>query len=138
MKHTQRGTEKGHSLVEMALVLPVLLLILAGVLDLGRLYYAYVAVSDAAAEGVTYAAIHPEESKRDEVVERARTASGGLVQIDTGMVEVDCPAIAAGAPVTVTVGYSFTVATPLINAMVPDGVLILRATATEAILAGEM
>ncbi len=134
MKRTRK--EKGQSLVEIALVLPILLFILAGILDLGRLYYVYVAVSDAAAEGGTYAAIYPEESKRGEVVERAQTASGGLVQIDADMVEVDCPTIAAGAPITVTVGYSFTVATPFINAMVTDGVLILRATATEAILSG--
>jgi Flp pilus assembly protein TadG len=130
--------EKGQSMLELALVLPLLIIILAGVLDLGRLYYAYVAVTDAAAEGASYAAIHPEQSDRDEVFRRAQEASRGLVQIDPDMVEVDCPTLASGAPITVTVSYSFTVATPLINAIVPDGVLMLRAVANEAILAGEL
>ena len=128
--------EKGQSLTEVALVLPVLLLILAGVLDLGRLYYAYVAVSDAAAEGAIYAAINPHDG--DEIVSRTRAATDGLVQIDADMVAIECPAVAAGAPVTVTVDYTFAVVTPIINAMVPDGVITLRAVATEAILPGEM
>ena len=136
MKHSRR--EKGQSLLEFALILPVLLIVLAGVLDLGRIYYSYIAVTDAAAEGATYAAMYPQVSDRDEVFQRAQEASRGLVQIDNSMVEVDCPSVASGAPVTVTVSYSFTVATPLINVIVPDGVLELRAVAREAILAGEI
>jgi len=134
MKH--RKAEKGQSLLEFALIVPILLIILAGVLDLGRLYYAYVAVTDAAAEGASYAAIHPQANERAEVLQRAQEASGALVQIDPTMVQVDCPAVAAGAPITVTVSYSFTVATPLLNVMVPSGELRLRAVATEPILAG--
>ena len=132
MKHIHKGKEKGQSLTEVALVLPVLLVILAGVLDLGRLYYVTVAITDAAAEGATYAAINPNAT--DEIIARAHTASGELVQIDDGTVRIDCPTVAAGAPVTVTVNYTFTVATPLINAIVPDGVLKLRGVATEVIL----
>lgn len=134
MKH--RKAEKGQSLLEFALIVPILLIILAGVLDLGRLYYAYVAVTDAAAEGASYAAIHPQANERAEVLQRAQEASGALVQIDPTMVQVDCPAVAAGAPITVTVSYSFTVATPLLNVMVPSGELRLRAVASESILAG--
>ncbi len=136
--------ERGQSLVEFVLILPVLLIILAGMLDLGRLYYAYVAVTDAAAEGATYAAIHPEyaaippEDEGNEIVNRAQDASGGLIKIDDrGLVGIECPDTALGEPVTVTVSYTFTLAMPFISAMVPDGVLMLRATATEAILAGE-
>jgi len=134
MKH--RKAEKGQSLLEFALIVPILLIILAGVLDLGRLYYAYVAVTDAAAEGASYAAIHPQANERAEVLQRAQEASGALVQIDPTMVQVDCPAVAAGAPITVTVSYSFTVATPLLNVIVPSGELRLRAVASEPILAG--
>lgn len=134
MKH--KKAEKGQSLLEFALIVPILLIILAGVLDLGRLYYTYVAVTDAAAEGASYAAIHPQANERAEVLQRAQEASGALVQIDPTMVQVDCPAVAAGAPITVTVSYSFTVATPLLNVIVPSGELRLRAVATEPILAG--
>jgi len=136
--------ERGQSLVEFVLILPVLLIILAGMLDLGRLYFAYVAVTDAAAEGAAYAAIHPEytaippEDEDNEIVNRAQAASGGLVEIDRSLVGIECPATASGDPITVTVNYTFTLATPFISAMVPDGVLMLRAVAIEVILAGEL
>lgn len=138
--------EKGQSLVEFVLILPVLLIILAGVLDLGRLYFAYVAVTDAAAEGAAYAAIHPEyaaippEDENNEIVNRAQDASGGLVEIDRGLVYVSptSPTVTSGNPISVTVNYTFTLATPFISAMVPDGVLMLRAVAIEVILAGEL
>ncbi|MDY6875402.1 MAG: TadE/TadG family type IV pilus assembly protein [Chloroflexota bacterium] len=127
--------ERGQSIVEFVLILPVLLIVLAGVLDLGRLYYAHVAIADAAAEGASYAAIHPNETAG--IVDRAQDASGGMVEIDENLVEVSPPpAVASGAPITVTVNYTFTVATPFISSMVPDGVLMLRAVATEVILAG--
>jgi Flp pilus assembly protein TadG len=127
--------EKGQSLTEMALLLPVVLVILAIVLDLGRLYYIAVALTDAAGEGATYAAINPADTAG--VITRAQEASGGFVQIDTGMVTVDAPAIAAGAPVTVTVRYDFKVATPIpymIFGESFDGIVPLRGIATEAML----
>ncbi|MDP9275361.1 MAG: pilus assembly protein [Chloroflexota bacterium] len=51
--------EEGTSVVEFALVAPVLLLVLVGILDLGRAVNAYVTVSNAAREGSHYAIIHP-------------------------------------------------------------------------------
>lgn len=138
MKGKQKGTqrEKGQSLAEFAIVLPFLLVILAGVLDLGRLYYVSVSISDAAAEGAAYAAINPENST--EIIARAQAASTGIVTVQEDMVDVDCPVIASGQPVTVTVNYDFVVATPLLNAIVPDGVLPLYAIAAETILKGDL
>jgi uncharacterized membrane protein len=134
-KGQRKDREKGQSLTEMALVLPVVLVILAVVLDLGRLYYITVALTDAAGEGATYAAINPKDTTG--AITRAQEASGGFVQIDTGMVTVDAPAIAAGAPVTVTVRYNFKVATPvpyMIFGEGFDGIVPLRGIATEAML----
>jgi len=51
--------EEGTSVVEFALVAPVLLLVLVGILDLGRAVNAYVTVSNAAREGSHYAILHP-------------------------------------------------------------------------------
>jgi Flp pilus assembly protein TadG len=56
-----RGRERsrGQSVVEFALVLPILLLLLAATVDFGRLFYAYVAVENAAKEGALYGARSP-------------------------------------------------------------------------------
>lgn len=50
------GDERGQSLVELALALPVLLLLLVGVVDAARLYLYASTVDAAAREGAWYAA----------------------------------------------------------------------------------
>lgn len=51
--------ERGQSLVELALVVPVLLLLLGGAIDLGRVFYSQIAITDAAREGALWAVQHP-------------------------------------------------------------------------------
>lgn len=131
-----RGTERkrrelGQSLVELTLVLPVLLIILAGLLDVGRLYHAYVAVTDAAAEGARYASMNP-SATADQIKRRASAASGGLILIDEDQVGVDPLDPSSSESVTVTVTYPFEVVTPLVNAMVPGGTIPLRAVVVES------
>lgn len=58
-KPTQRK-ELGQALVEMAITMPILILILSGLLDLGRVYYTYIALEEAAAEAALYLAIAPD------------------------------------------------------------------------------
>ncbi len=48
--------ERGHSAVELALILPVLLTIVFGVVDFTRLFYAYMTVASAAHEAAIYLA----------------------------------------------------------------------------------
>lgn len=49
-------SESGQSLVEVALTLPVLLLILIGLADFGRAFHYSIQISDAAREAASYAA----------------------------------------------------------------------------------
>ncbi len=129
---TGRG-RKGQSLVEFALVLPVLLLLLLGLLDLGRVWYALVAIRDCAGEGATYAALHPLDE--DGIQARAAAASAGLIQVDPQMVSVTYPPqVTPGASITVTVAYTFTFLNPLIGAMVPDSQIVLARAAAAAVI----
>jgi len=107
-------------------------ILLMGLLDLGRLYYAYVAVTDASAQGAAYGAANPDDV--DGIRTSASDATGGFVQITEDQVTVEPSEITD--TVRVTVVYSFTVVTPLVNRMVPEGVIPLRATTDEAVLTG--
>jgi Flp pilus assembly protein TadG len=49
--------EKGQSLVELAMSLMFLLILVAGVVDLGRAFFTYIALRDAAQEGAAYASV---------------------------------------------------------------------------------
>ena len=53
-----RRRSRGQSLVEFALLLPVLLVIMLGLLDLGRAVFAYNAISEAARNGARVAIVN--------------------------------------------------------------------------------
>lgn len=127
-----RKGQKGQSMVEMALAMPLLILILAGILDLGRAYFTYVALSDAAAEGAAYAAQHPEDTVQ--IVERAVDSSNGLVVLAPEMISVESGDVVSGNPVTVTVEYNYQLLTPIISSFFDGGVLIMEATVSQPII----
>jgi hypothetical protein len=55
-RHGRGPNAAGQSLVEFALILPILLLLTAGVVDLARVFASYIALSDAAREAALFAA----------------------------------------------------------------------------------
>ncbi len=56
-KHLQRARgQRGQALVEMAMIAPFLLVLMLGAIDFGRVYFAYVAVTNGARNGADYAA----------------------------------------------------------------------------------
>ena len=54
-----RRRERGQSLVETAIVLPVLVLLLAAVIDFGRVIDAYIVLTNAAREGARFGSVKP-------------------------------------------------------------------------------
>ena len=84
-KRLARG-ERGQSLVEMTIGFIILLVIVSGLLDLGRAYFTFVALEDGAGEAALYAAINPS----------CFCASGGYPPAPTTDVDGDglleCPA----------------------------------------------
>ncbi len=55
----QDNREIGQSLIELALMLVFLIIVIAGIVDLGRALFYYVTMRDAAQEGVVYGSINP-------------------------------------------------------------------------------
>jgi Flp pilus assembly protein TadG len=53
-------SERGQSLVETAIVIPVLFLLLAAVVDFGRAFDAYIVLTNAAREGARWGSVNPE------------------------------------------------------------------------------
>jgi Flp pilus assembly protein TadG len=53
-----RKIARGQELVEFAIILPVLFLIIFGTIDLGRLFFAGVSITNVAREGARYAGLH--------------------------------------------------------------------------------
>jgi Flp pilus assembly protein TadG len=69
----KRGT-RGQSLVEFALILPVLLILMLGTIDFGRVYFAYVSVTNAARNGAQYASFSSEAAADSDGIRNAALA----------------------------------------------------------------
>ena len=124
---------RGQSLVEMALVLPIIIMLMLGLLDFGRAFYTLVALRDAADEGASYASIKPSDTAG--IQQRAAEASTALVNVQVGDVSViRPPTLAVGQPITVTVDFSFELFTPFVQGLLPDGELILHGSSTHSII----
>jgi hypothetical protein len=121
--------ERGQSLVEVALTLPILLLILSGMIDLGRLYFTYVALEDVVGEAALYLSINPgcryetDDPKPSVVGEcanpnnayfRAKAAAGWEVDWTKVTLDLETPTIyGVGDPVKAKLRYAFPLMTPL-------------------------
>ncbi len=65
--------EKGQSAVEFALILPILIILLCGIIDFGWLYNCDIAAKNAAREAARYTAIHLYDSSTDDDLEKAKS-----------------------------------------------------------------
>jgi hypothetical protein len=70
------NAEKGQSLLEMCFGFVILMMIVSGVIDLGRLYFSYVALEDAAGEAALFMSINP-ECPYDAVISGEAVANDG-------------------------------------------------------------
>ena len=104
--------ERGVSSVEVALMLPFLLLVTMGIVDLGRIMYFQVGVQEAAQEGVVYASIEPDDPSG--IIARSREALS-VPELPAGSVVVTCP---DADNVVVTVTHEIDILTPMISQMI--------------------
>ena len=124
--------DRGQTLVEFALILPIFVLVVFGIFDLGRAVYAYHTVNNAAREGGRLAIV--DQTTANVQAEAAQHAVALGVPAATVVVDfrgiatpdvVDsCDALVASGKAAsqcvafVRVPYTFTAATPIVGAIV--------------------
>ena len=98
---------EGVALVEFALVVPVLLLLLAGILDTGRAVNAYVTISNASREGARYVSLNPTAApsaiKSSAVLPHAQQLDSGSINVSVtysngNVTSSACPVATTTAP----------------------------------------
>ena len=78
MHGREKKHEKGQSMVEFALTLPILIVILSGLIDVGRMYFAYIFLEEAAAEAALYVSLHPDCVQADPTQPECDDPNNGL------------------------------------------------------------
>ncbi len=139
-KQSDDRRARGQSLVEFALILPVFILLFAIALDLGRLFYAQITITNAAREGALQAGEDPQsytggacDPETNLVVCRVVMESrGSFLTIDPADVSMYCSPSCArslGNLAVVSAHGRFTFVTPIFEPIFGSTTIPLTATA---------
>jgi Flp pilus assembly protein TadG len=107
-------SEKGQSLVEFALVVPLLALLLFGIIDFGRIFHVYLTLDHAGREAARAASI----GKDDTTVKSTAVNDATSIGLTSGRVDVSPGTRTSGTDVTITITYPIDFLTPIIGDIV--------------------
>jgi len=135
-KLSSNQSERGQSLVELAISLTVIMLLLAGAVDFSMAYFSFSAMQDAAQEGALYGSVNPSDEAGIET--RVRNASSNPVDLsDSSLVDVNVTVpvgACEGDALTVDVVYDYPISMPFIGGIVGSQHITLTARVTDTIL----
>ncbi len=84
---------RGQSLIEFALVLPLLLVLIISAIELGRLFYTQIVITNAAREGAYYMATHVEDTAKvtnATLAAQAEAANSGVNAVTVSFADKNC------------------------------------------------
>ncbi len=142
MSRIFRLKEKGQSLVELAAVLVLLLIIVGGIVDVGSMFFNYIALQDTAQEGAIYAAYNPVDTAG--IATRIlKSASYPIDASQISDIQVSCggsPCLTTstnscqGQKITVHIAFTYKVIMPYISVLIGRSYVVLTANQTSTIL----
>jgi Flp pilus assembly protein TadG len=108
MKKTDMKNERGQTMTEFALILPLLVVLLFGIIQFGIIFNDYVTLTDAARAGARTGAVSRGNSNPSAAcVNQVMNASGNLVQAN---LTVSCTSPwTPGSDVTVSASYPYNI-----------------------------
>lgn len=129
-------SNKGQSLVELAVTFTLLIYLLSGATEFGISFFQFVQLRDAAQEGALYGSIHPDDTVSIE--KRIRGASNSPINLSSGDVQIEIlfgrGVICEGNFIKVIVSYPHKIFMPFIPRLLGTDTLWLRGEVTDTIL----
>lgn len=145
-----RRRTSGSSIIELALIAPVMVLLVFGVLDLARGYRMQIRLESAAREGAAYAQVQPNRvagcTNEQDIVSRVHAEDEGLISMPIEVVVLtedtsgavvqpvfgcDGSHVTPGQRQRVEVSARFDVITPIVERIVGDTITITGAAEFE-------
>ena len=142
--------EQAQSLVELAISLPVFILLLLGTVDFGMAIFSYAIIRDAAQEGALYGSFNPDN--KAEIENRARYISPQgedlifsspvdltnreLVQVEVKAIGDSCQGTTGGKAnsLRVRVRFYYPILMPFIGTIIGSDTIALTGSATNVII----
>lgn len=128
------GDREGSVVVEFAIAVPIMLLLLFGVFDFGRMMWLSSSVKHAAAEGVRYAMVRGAESSvpatSDQISTFVKGRATGVNANDLAVAVSWSPDNNPGSTITVQVDYQYEF---LLSRMLPFGPVELSGASTKVV-----
>ncbi|MFZ5646640.1 MAG: TadE/TadG family type IV pilus assembly protein [Bacillota bacterium] len=126
MKRLFIKDQRGQALVELALVLPVLLVLFMGTVEFGRIFHSYLVITNASREGARVAVLGGTDTA---ISNRVGQVTGSL---DSARLQTTVTPVPAdrksGALATVEVRYQVNLVFPLFDVFIPDPLPIRSST----------
>jgi Flp pilus assembly protein TadG len=143
-------SESGQSLVEVAIALPVLILLLLGTLEFGMAIFSYSMLRDAAQEGAFYGSFNPEnvEGIESRVRNISPRAEGAIFSSPVDLRDKDLIKVIVQTPggpcqgakdgeansIQVNVTYKYPIIMPFLGRLIGSKTIPLTGSATNIIL----
>jgi hypothetical protein len=130
MRWQLREQHRGQTLVEFALIIPIFLLVVLGLFDMGRAVLYYSTISNASREAVRLGIV---DQNLTAIEQRAIDNASAVIHLDPALIDVEflapdltttptCPtAPAIGCVVRVAIRHEFFPATPFIGRLTISG-----------------
>ena len=149
-KPNRLAREQAQSLVELAITLPILILLLLGTVDFGMAIFSYAIIRDAAQEGALYGSFNPDN--KAEIENRARYISPQgedlifsspvdltnreLVQVEVKSIGDSCQGTTGGKAnsLRVRVRFYYPILMPFIGSIIGTDTIALTGSATNVII----
>lgn len=120
---------RGQSLVELALILPIIVLLLFGTVEFGRVFHSYINITSAVREGARLGAVGRTDIEIEDRIRESVTLANADTQLSILKIYPVESARTPGIPVEIEIQYDLPLVTPLLGDILPNPVP-LKASAT--------
>jgi Flp pilus assembly protein TadG len=132
--------ERGQSMVELALTITFLMVLLAGTIDMGRAFFTWLALRDAAQEGASYGSIRPNDASG--VITRTEYNYLQVIKDPAAHIVVDPifsgPKCLSNTPSSITVNVDYTnfpLTMPFLGTILGSQTILIHASINDTIIA---
>jgi len=113
-----RKKEEGQALVEFALVLPILLIVLLGIVVIGQIFFSYMIIQSASRDGARYGSVGATETEINQAInDKTKTLTQGNLTVT---IYPEQNLRKRGEQIKVSIDYNVPLYTPMWKNILPN------------------